>query len=58
VIYEFPRGDNSWRIELNEFIEDIRLRRTPWPGLAEGKRILEIVEQIYQKSGYRFAKSQ
>jgi predicted dehydrogenase len=52
VIYEFPRGDNSWGIELNEFIEDIRLRRTPCPGLAEGKRILEIVEQIYQKSGY------
>jgi predicted dehydrogenase len=52
VIYEFPRGDNSWAVELNEFIEDIRLRRTPCPGLAEGKRILEIVEQIYQKSGY------
>ena len=50
VIYEFPRGDDSWAIELNEFIEDIRLRRTPSPGLAEGKRTLEIVEQIYQKS--------
>jgi predicted dehydrogenase len=52
VIYEFPRGDNSWAIELNEFIEDIRLRRTPCPGLAEGKRTLEIVEEIYRKSGY------
>jgi predicted dehydrogenase len=51
IIYEFPRGDDSWAIELNEFIEDIRLRRTPSPGLAEGKRTLEIVEQIYQKSG-------
>jgi predicted dehydrogenase len=54
IIYEFPRGDNSWAIELNEFIEDIRLQRTPSPGLAEGKRTLEIVEQIYQKSGYRW----
>ena len=53
IIYEFPRGDESWAIELNEFIEDIRLRRTPSPGLAEGKRTLEIVEQIYQKSGFR-----
>src|SRR5260221_224514 len=53
IIYEFPRGDDSWAIELNEFIEDIRLGRTPSPGLAEGKRTLEIVEQIYQKSGYR-----
>jgi predicted dehydrogenase len=52
IIYEFPRGDDSWGIELNEFIEDIRLRRTPSPGLTEGKRTLEIVEQIYQKSGY------
>ena len=52
IIYEFPRGDNSWAIELNEFIEDIQLRRTPSPGLAEGKRTLEIVEKIYQKSGY------
>jgi predicted dehydrogenase len=53
VIYEFPRGDDSWAVELQEFIEDIRLRRTPAPGLAEGKRTLEIVEEIYRKSGYR-----
>jgi predicted dehydrogenase len=51
IIYEFPRGDDSWAIELNEFVEDIRLQRTPSPGLAEGKRTLEIVEQIYRKSG-------
>jgi predicted dehydrogenase len=53
IIYEFARGDNSWATELNEFVEDIRLQRTPSPGLAEGKRTLEIVEQIYQKSGGR-----
>jgi predicted dehydrogenase len=52
IIFEFPRGDESWAMELNEFTEDIRLRRTPSPGLAEGKRTLKIVEQIYQKSGY------
>jgi predicted dehydrogenase len=52
IIYEFPRGDESWAMELNEFTEDIRLRRTPSPGLAEGRRTLEIVEEIYRKSGY------
>jgi predicted dehydrogenase len=52
IIYEFPRGDDSWTIELSKFVEDIQLRRTPSPGLAEGKRTLEIVEQIYRKSGY------
>jgi predicted dehydrogenase len=54
VIYEYPRPENSWALELNEFLEDIRLNRTPNPGLSEGKRTLEIVERIYQKSGYSF----
>ena len=54
VIYEYPRPEDSWALELNEFLEDIRLNRIPNPGLREGKRILEIVERIYQKSGYRF----
>jgi predicted dehydrogenase len=54
VIYEFPRGDTSWALELGEFLEDIRLNRTPIPGLREGRRVLEVVERIYEKSGYRF----
>jgi predicted dehydrogenase len=54
IIYEFPRGDTSWKLELNEFLEDIRLNRAPTPGLREGRRVLEIVERIYEKSGYRF----
>jgi predicted dehydrogenase len=54
IIYEFPRGDSSWTLELDEFMEDIRLNRTPVPGLREGKRVLEIVERIYERSGYRF----
>jgi predicted dehydrogenase len=54
IIYEFPRGDTSWELELNEFVEDIRLHRTPIPGLREGRRVLEIVEKVYEQSGYRF----
>jgi predicted dehydrogenase len=54
IIYEFPRGDTSWALELNEFLEDIQRNRTPSPSLHEGRRVLEIVEQIYEKSGYRF----
>jgi predicted dehydrogenase len=53
VIYEFPHSDNSWTAEVNEFLQDIQLGRLPQPGLKEGKKTLEIVEQIYQKSGYR-----
>jgi predicted dehydrogenase len=54
VIYEFPQSDSSWALELEEFLEDIRLARTPVPGLKEGRRTLQIVEDIYRKSGYQF----
>jgi predicted dehydrogenase len=56
TIWEFPRGDESWKIEMAEFFEDIRLKRTPVPGLKEAKAALNVVEQIYQ-SGKRKAES-
>ncbi len=52
TIFEFPRGDESWRLEVAAFIEDIRLGRTPSPGLADAAAALRVVEAIYQKSGY------
>jgi predicted dehydrogenase len=52
TIYEFPRGDESWKIEMAEFFEDIRLKRTPVPGLKEARAALAVVEKIYQ-SGKR-----
>ncbi|HEY0793625.1 MAG TPA: gfo/Idh/MocA family oxidoreductase, partial [Chthoniobacterales bacterium] len=52
VVYEFPRGDQSWQMELNAFIEDIQQDRRPDPGLPEGLRTLEVVEEIYRRSGY------
>jgi predicted dehydrogenase len=52
TVFEYPRGDDSWAAELQDFIADIRLRRDPSPGLPEGIRTLEIVEQIYAKSGF------
>jgi predicted dehydrogenase len=52
TIYEFPRGDESWKIEMAEFFEDIRLQRIPVPGLKEARAALNVVEQIYQ-SGKR-----
>jgi len=52
TIWEFPRGDESWKIEMSEFFEDIKLNRTPVPGLKEAKAALSVVERIYQ-SGLR-----
>ncbi|MDR3458578.1 MAG: Gfo/Idh/MocA family oxidoreductase [Verrucomicrobiae bacterium] len=50
TIYEFPRGDESWKIEMAEFFEDIKLKRIPVPGLKEAKAALEVVEKIYRSN--------
>ena len=48
TIWEFPRGDESWKIEMSEFFEDIKLKRTPVPGLKEARAALAVVEKIYK----------
>ena len=45
-------GDNSWDVEMAEFLEDIRLNRSPSPGLYDAVAALEIVDKIYKESGY------
>jgi predicted dehydrogenase len=50
VIHEYPRGDQSWKLEMDEFFEDIRLHREPVPGLHEALRALTVVEALYHKS--------
>jgi predicted dehydrogenase len=57
TIWEFPRGDDSWKIELAEFFDDIRLKRTPVPGLKEARAVLTVVEKIYKQSGFKFSAS-
>lgn len=49
TIWEYPRGDESWKIEMQEFFEDIRLKRTPVPGLKEARAALRVVESIYSR---------
>lgn len=49
-VWEFPGEDDSWKIEMREFFEDIRLKRAPVPGLKEAKAVLKAVEAIYQHS--------
>lgn len=48
VAWEFPRGDGSWRLEMDEFVEDIRLGRRPVPGLKEGRAALAVVDSLYR----------
>jgi len=50
--WEFAGGDQSWAAETAAFADDIRLGRSPSPGLREGIKTLEIVAAIYKKSGF------
>ena len=50
TIWEYPMGDHSWTLEFEEFLEDIRLQRTPSANLWDARAALSIVEQIYKES--------
>jgi len=54
TIWEYPMGDNSWQLEFSEFLEDIRLGRTPSANLADARAALAVVEKIYAESGYDY----
>lgn len=47
TIWEYPMADDSWRVELTEFFEDIRLNRPPAASLEDAHATLRIVEKIY-----------
>jgi predicted dehydrogenase len=51
TIWEYPRGDDSWTLEFEEFLDDIRLDREPSAGLLDAMAALEIVERVYRESG-------
>jgi len=53
MVYDFPGADESWKIEMTKFEKDVHLRRTPDAGLAEARVALQIVETIYEKSGFK-----
>lgn len=52
TIWEYPMADDSWEVELNEFLEDIELGRQPEAGLRDAYEALVIVDKIYKESGY------
>lgn len=54
TIWEFPRGDDSFHVEFQEFVQDIRLCRTPAANLYDARAALEIVQAIYRQSGLSF----
>jgi hypothetical protein len=43
-------ADNSWDTEFAEFLEDIRLRRDPVPGIRDAQAALRVIEKMYQEA--------
>jgi len=56
-VYEFSGPDGSWRAELADFERDVQLKKKSDAGLKEAKTALQIVEEIYRKSGFNFDSS-
>jgi predicted dehydrogenase len=52
TIWEFPMADDSWSVEMKEFMDDIRTGREPAAGLADAVAALTIVGRIYAGSRY------
>ena len=50
TIWEYPLADDSWEMEFSEFLDDIRLKRSPSAGLSDARAALQIVDQIYKIS--------
>ncbi len=53
-IWQYPMADDSWNVEMADFIADIAKGRPAQPGLADAIAALEVVEAIYRKSGYDY----
>lgn len=52
ITWEYPMADNSWELEFADFLEDVRLRRQPSASIGDAIAALEIIENVYRKSGY------
>jgi predicted dehydrogenase len=48
--WEYPMADDSWSVEFSTFLEDIRLKRAPLPGIPDAQAALRIVECAYEES--------
>ncbi len=47
MAWEYPMADDSWEAECAAFLEDIRLKRQPQPGIADAQATLRVIEQVY-----------
>jgi hypothetical protein len=50
TIWQYPGEDTSWRLEFDEFVDDIRYDRYPEPNLEDAQEALNIVHQVYERT--------
>jgi predicted dehydrogenase len=50
--WEFPMADDSWSVELAEFLQDIQRNRQPDPNLRDALAALRVVNAIYKEKGH------
>ncbi len=53
TIFEYPMADDSWDAEWLEFAADIAESRQPQPGIGDAEAALNVIEEVYRKSGIR-----
>ena len=51
-IWYFSKKDTSWKREMNDFYEDIKLNRQPEPNLNQAYSVLKIIKKIYKENKY------
>ncbi len=52
--WEYPQKDVSWEREFTDFLEDIKLNRTPSANLDDALAAMRVVATLYQRSGYDY----
>lgn len=52
IIWEYPFPDNSWNLEVQDFIQSIKLHKEPSGNIRDAKKALDIVKEVYDKSNY------
>jgi predicted dehydrogenase len=52
TIWEYPMADDSWEVEMTQFLDEIQHGRQSAAGLNDAVAALDVVDAIYQRSEY------
>ncbi len=52
TMWEYPFPDNSWILEVQDFIRSIELHKEPAGNIHDAKKALDIVGNVYDSSNY------